>query len=238
MKVQRQERRVQRSGDRGGRDGIGRDGNDESLIDTATMDEVLDAIEAIDLGQGWEAIAPALMPLLPRRRPLPPMDPPLTRIVAPGVRIAYGVDIGPAFWYVAEKQLPEWGVTADELAERALANVRERANARSQFGLIHELVADVPTLAFQSREGWASTLLLLPDQLARVFGVQPRLILAPMRDVIFGLPLETDREFASWFLEELRAMDMNALDVPLLTFTGRELELDRRLPMPGRSRPH
>jgi hypothetical protein len=116
--------------------------------------------------------------------------------------------------------------------------VRARAMARSQFGLIHEFVADVPTLAYQSREGWASVLLLLPDQLARVFGDEPRLILAPMRDVIFGLPVDTDREFARWFMEELCALDMNALDVPPLTFAGGELRLDGRLPMHGRSRPH
>ena len=227
-----------RSDHRGRRCAIGRCSNEESLVATATMDDVLDAIEQIDLGQGWEAIAPGLVPLLPRRRPLPPMDAPLSRVVAPGLRISYGVDIGPAFWYVAEKQLPEWGVTVDELAERALANVRARAKARSQFGLIHEMVADVPTLAFQSREGWASALLLLPDELARVFGDEPRLILAPMRDVIFGLPLDTDRKFARWFQEELCALDMNALDVPLLTFADGELQLDGGLPTRGRPRPH
>jgi hypothetical protein len=202
------------------------------------MDEVLDAIEAIDLGQGWEEVAPALVPLLPRRRPLPPMDQPLTRIVAPGLRISFGVDIGPAFWYVVEKQLPDWGVTPDELADRALANVRSRAAARTQFALMHDTVADVPTLAFQSREGWASALLLLPEELARVFGDEPRLILAPMRDVIFALPLHTDREFARWFQEELCALDMNALDVPLLTLADGELQLDGGLPEGGRSRPH
>ena len=96
----------------------------------------------------------------------------------------------------------------------------------------------MPTLAFQSREGWASALLLLPDQLARVFGDEPRLILAPMRDVLFGLPLDANREFARWFLDDFRDLDMNALDVPLLTFADGELQLDRRVPMNGRSRLH
>jgi hypothetical protein len=207
-------------------------------VKSASVDEVLDAIEAIDLGQGWEEIAPALVPLLPRRRPLPPMDPPLSRVEPPGLRISYGVDIGPAFWYVVDKQLPDWGVTADELAERALENVRWRARARAQFALMHDMGADVPTLAFQSREGWASALLLLPDELARVFGDEPHLIIAPMRDVVFALPLDVDREFARWFLDELCALDMNALDVPLLTFAGGELQLDDRLPTRGRQRPH
>jgi hypothetical protein len=202
------------------------------------MEEVLDAIEAIDLSQGWESVAAAVMPMLPRRRPLPPMDPPLSRVVAPGLRISYGVDIGPAFWYVSEKQLPGWGITVEELAERALANVRARAAARSMIGLIHEVVADVPTFAFQSREGWASALLLLPDELTRVFGEEPRLILAPMRDVIFALPPDADREFARWFLDELCSLDMNALDVPLLTFANGELQFDVGMPTRGGSRPH
>lgn len=235
MDLNRAERRA---GRRGRSRANGGNGHEEPFVVSASMDEVLDAIEAIDLEQGWETIAPALVPLLPRRRPLPPMDQPLTRVVAPGLRISYGVDIGPAFWYVAEKQLADWRVTADELAERALENVRARALSRPQFGLIHEMVADIPTLAFQSREGWASALLLLPDELARVFGDEPRLILAPMRDVIFALPFDADRDFARWFLEELCAMDMNALDVPPLTFAGGELQLDGGLPTHGRLRPH
>jgi len=69
-------------------------------------------------------------------------------------------------------------------------------------------------------------------------GGEPRLIRAPMRDVIFGLPLDTDRKFARWFQEELCALDMNALDVPLLTFADGELQLDGGLPTRGRPRPH
>lgn len=117
-------------------------------------------------------------------------------------------------------------MTPAQVTQRAMSNVRERSMARAQFGLIHESMADVPTLAFQSREGWASALLLMPDQLARVFGDRPGLILTPMRDVIFQLPLDVDRDFAHWLQEELCALDVNALDVPPYAFLDGELRVD------------
>ena len=79
---------------------------------------------------------------------------------------------------------------------------------------IHERIADVPTLPFQSREGWASSLLLLPDELVRVLGERNGLVLAPMRDILICLPLDVEREFALYLLEEFAAVDMNALDLP------------------------
>ena len=54
----------------------------------------------------------------------------------------------------------------------------------------------IPTIAFQSREGWASALLLMPDALCRVLGERSGLVLAPMRDLVLRLPLDTDPELA------------------------------------------
>ena len=81
----------------------------------------------------------------------------------------------------------------------------------------------MPTLAFQSREGWASQLLLLPDQLVRVLGDRNGLILAPMRDLVISLPLDVEREFAHWLLEEFAEVDMNALDIPPLALVDGHL---------------
>ena len=81
-------------------------------------------------------------------------------------------------------------------AAGAEAAAARRVDRRRQFALIHERIADVPTLAFQSRDGWASQLLLLPHELVRVIGDRNGLILAPMRDLLICLPLDVEREFA------------------------------------------
>ena len=190
---------------------------DEPLVETASVEEVLAAIESADLEAPWEEMAPNLRVALPRRRDLPVPNDDLPRhVYPPGIETVLGLDIGPAMLFVPHEQLARWEVTADEAFERALDNVREKVAGRKQFALIHERIADVPTLAFQSRDGWASQLLLLPNELVRVIGDRNGLILAPMRDLIISLPLDVEREFANWLLEEFAEVDMNALDIPPL----------------------
>ena len=197
---------------------------EEPLVETAPVEEVLAAIESVDLEAPWETIAPNLRVALPRRRDLPPgLDELPTHTYPPGIETVLGLDIGPAMLFVPREQLAKWEVTVDEAFERALDNVRERLGARTQFALVHERIADVPTLAFQSREGWASQLLLLPDELVRVVGDRNGLILAPMRDLIICLPLDVEREFAHWLLEEFAEVDMNALDIPPLALVDGQL---------------
>ncbi len=198
--------------------------HEDPLVTTATVDEVVSAIESVDLTAPWSEVAPRLRVALPRRRPLPvDIDELPTREFPPGIRAVLGLDVGPAMLFVAREQLASWAVSADEAFERALENVRARVTARKQFALIHERIADVPTLAFQSREGWASSLLLLPDELARVLGDRNGLILAPMRDLLVCLPLDAERAFANYLLDEFAAVDMNALDMPLMALVDGHL---------------
>ena len=188
---------------------------DEPLVTTATVEEVMSAVEAVDLDVPWKQVTPKLRLALPRRRALPvDIEVLPQQEYSPGIRAVLGLDIGPAMLFVAREQLESWGVTATEAFEQALDNVRTAVTARKQFALIHERIADVPTLAFQSREGWASSLLLLPSELTRVLGERNGLILAPMRDLIICLPLDVEREFAQWLLDEFAEVDMNALDLP------------------------
>lgn len=201
------------------------------------MAEVMAAIEAFDLGQPWAEVAPSVLPVLPRRRAMPPgTDDRIRRQYPPGIAVGFGADIGPAFMHVTDTLIAQWGVTADELAARAVANVRERAQSRRHFGVIAESIGDVPTMAFQSREGWASTLLLMPDQFERCFGAEPRMVLAPMRDLLVALPIDTDRDLAAWILDEFCAVDPNALDVPMLAFADGAFGFLGPVSLPGRNR--
>jgi hypothetical protein len=197
---------------------------DEPLVETASVTDVLAAIESADLEAPWEEMAPNLRVALPRRRelPVPTRDLP-THVYPPGIETVLGLDIGPAMLFVPHEQLARWEVSADEAFDRALDNVREQVAGRRQFALVHERIADVPTLAFQSRDGWASQLLLLPGELVRVLGDRNGLILAPMRDLVICLPLDVEREFAQWLLEEFAEVDMNALDIPPLALVDGQL---------------
>jgi hypothetical protein len=197
---------------------------EDRLVTTADVAEVMAAIEAVDLEAPWTEVAPSLRLALPRRRPLPPgtEDAP-SQVYAPGIRAMLALDIGPALLFVADEQLARWGVSADHAFARALANVRGRLRRRRHFALIHERICGESTTAFQSREGWASSLLLLPDELCRVIGARDGLILAPMRDLVIHLPLDADPVLGLLILEEFATADMNALDLPPLVLVDGRL---------------
>jgi hypothetical protein len=207
---------------------------DEPLVVTAGVEEVMQAVEALNLDAPWAEVAPNIRFALPRRRAMPPgiADLP-TRDYPPGIRVGLGLDIGPAMLFVGSEQLIGWDVTEDRAFDQALANVRARVAARKQFALIHERIAGVPTVAFQSREGWASSLLLLPDELMRVLGNEDGLVLVPIRDLVLRLPLDADPGFALFLLEEFADADMNALDLPLFALLDGELHQALAVPDPA-----
>ena len=177
-----------------------------------TPEQILEALRSFRGDAPWEELAPDLLPMFERRRPMPPEVPPsLTVVLPPGVTVGFGIDLGPAAVRVSRPLLETWGIGVDELASTALDNLRSRAFAPGLPRLVREPIAGHPTIAFQSEDGWASALLLAPDALERVMGVEPRLFVAPMRDLLIGLPPDVDPELACWITEEFEVLDPNAL---------------------------
>ena len=219
----------------GSRDGWSRhrrrsrqDSHDEPLVSVAPFHEVVAAIEAVDLEGPWDALKERLRLVLPRRRPMPPgVDDLPGRLYPPGITVGVGLDVGPAMLFVGQAQLTAWGIDEDAAYGQAEANLRALSSARRTFALVREPIGGVETLAYQSRDGWAASLALLPDELCRVLGKRSGLILAPMRDLVMWMPLDTDHDLAAWVLEELAAVDINALDIPLLALVDGALTIVR-----------
>jgi hypothetical protein len=165
-----------------------------------------------DNGFAWEDVADDILPVFERARPLGvEVDPPAHAVVPPGVTIGFGVDLGLAFARVAATHVDAWPVELAGVTARALRNLRRRARRARDYDLVREPVDGVPTVAFQSRDGWASTVVLVPEAVERLFGRAPALFIAPSRDLLVGLPDDVDLEFATWLAEEFEATDPNAL---------------------------
>lgn len=178
----------------------------------ASEEAVLRAMGGLPPDMGWDEIADLVVPVLPRRRPLPPQaGPPLLVTLPPGIPVGMGIDIGPAFLLVGEGLLAQWKVGRDVVVAKALANLRARVKSVKTRDLIEQRLDGVPTRVLQTGVGGASTLLLLPDELVRIFGKAPQLFLAPMRDILISMPAHVDRLFAGWLNDEFAAMDPNGL---------------------------
>ena len=163
-------------------------------------------------GFDWDEVEDDVMPIFERARPFSfEVDPPAQVIVPPGVTIGFGVDLGLAFARVSVVHLGAWPVDLAGLTERALRNLRKRARHATDYDLVEEPVGGVPAVAFQSRDGWASTTVLVPEAIERLFGDGPALFIAPSRDLLVRLPPDVDLGFATWLTEEFEASDPNAL---------------------------
>ncbi len=165
-----------------------------------------------DHGLAWEDVADDVLPIFERAHPFGyEVEPPAQAVVPPGVTVGFGVDLGLAFARVAKVHLDGWPIDIAGLTERALRNLRKRARRARGYDLVREPIGGVPTIAFQSRDGWASTAILIPEAIERLFGPGPTLFIAPSRDLLVGLPDDVDLEFATWLTEEFEAADPNAL---------------------------
>ena len=122
-------------------------------------------------GLTWDDVAGDILPVFERARPFTyEVEPPAHAFVPPGVTVGFGVDLGLAFARVGTAQLEGWPVDLAGLTERALRNLRRRARQARDYDLIREPIGGFPTIAFQSRDGWASTAVLVPEAIERLFG--------------------------------------------------------------------
>jgi hypothetical protein len=165
-----------------------------------------------DHGLAWADVADDVLPMFERAHPVgAELEPPAQAIVPPGVTVGFGIDLGLAFARVAMAHVEAWPVDLGALTERALKNLRRRARRARDYDLVREPVGGVPTVAFQSRDGWASTTILIPEAIERLFGPDPALFIAPSRDLLVRLPDDVEVAFATWLAEEFEAADPNAL---------------------------
>ena len=163
-------------------------------------------------GFTWEDLADDVLPVFERARPYPyPVDPPALTVMPPGVTVGFGVDAGPAFMRIATTHLAAWPIDLAGVAERALANLARRTMRAHPRDIARGFIGDESVDFFQSGDGWASTTVLVPAALQRLFGREPALFVAPTRDTLIAMSAEVDLAFATWLTEEVEADDPNAL---------------------------
>jgi hypothetical protein len=183
-------------------------------IEQATPEAVFRAMGGLPPDLDWEVLAPNVIPILPRRRPLPPQaGEPFRVTLPPGIPTGFGIDIGPAFLVVGTSLLSSWPIGPADLVATGLENLRARMRAVRGRDLVGQDIDGIPVRVLQSGVGCASALVLVPDELTRIFGVEPQCLIAPMRDLLISMPLETDRWFVGWLNEEFSTMDPNGLEL-------------------------
>jgi uncharacterized protein YtpQ (UPF0354 family) len=159
----------------------------------------------------WEWAKPRLLPLLCG----PVIDPPGERVIrtvcGPGCAIEIGMDLGGVFPVVDAPVAERWETSPDQLRDAALANLRRRTARLSQATLNTGAFSGRIVRMLRGPAGYAASLVLLQDELMRVFGSQDQVFAAPGRSLLVSFPIDAP------------------LDVVVDTVI--DLELSERLPL-------
>ncbi len=181
-------------------------------VETASVEAVMRAMGELPRDLEWPTMASQVIPILPRRRPMPAeAGEPFRVTLPPGIPTGFGIDIGPAFLVVGASMLASWPIGPAELVAAGLDNLRRRLRPVRPRDLHHDAFQGVPVRILQSGAGCASALVLVPDELERIFGADRQCLIAPMRDLLISMPADADRELVGWLNEEFSSMDPNGL---------------------------
>jgi len=197
---------------------------------TASLDEVMAAFEQLPPDLPWSEIESQVVPLFERVRPYPPNMPTRVQaIVAPGVTIGFGIDVGPAFITVTPELVESWSISVGDLAARALANLHTIAGKVGTGDVERAAFGSTDVVALQTHRGIGSMLVLAPTELARIFGSEPGVFIAPMRDLLMRFALDADPADVAWLYHEIAMADPNCLTPRTFVFDGQSVTVEALL---------
>ena len=199
-------------------------------VSVASPAEVAAALEDMPAPDDWVAMASGILPLFERRRPFPfDVGHPIRAVLPPGLSVTIGYDFGPGHLRITRELAEAWPVTEEEILARAMSNLRRRVRSALAGAvpprLVNDTVDGIPIRAMTSGQGWASTMLLVPDLLGRLWGRERCLFIAPMRDLLIALPADVDTRTATMWAERFEAVDPNCLCLEAFAWDGSRLTI-------------
>jgi hypothetical protein len=185
---------------------------------SATPAAVMARLAALPEDMSWTELRESIIPLLPRMRAMPAAAGAPASTQISGITVTFGVDIGPAFLVVGESLQADWGVTTVQLAAAGLQTASRRLAVMQPEDVRTDVMDDYPIRTIQTGQSIASTLLLFPSEVKRLFGDDPLRLVAPMRDLLIAFDVSVPLEMVAWVNDEFRYMDPNGLALGVFDF--------------------
>jgi hypothetical protein len=146
------------------------------------------ALKAVPRPIPWEWGAPRVLPLLAGPRFDRPGESLVRTTSVLGPAIEFGIPIGRAFGRIDRPVAERWEVTVEQLLDRAMGNLSERAADLDANALITGVLSGRALRLLDGDPPWASSLLLDREALLRVFGAQDQVFAAARTDCLVSVP--------------------------------------------------
>ncbi len=198
-----------------------------------TAEAVAEALDEVPAEPPWAWAALRVMPTIPGDvvRVLEDIDleelgfRPLTDFptvhAEPGVDVAFAIEADVVQVRIQQADLDRWDMTPAAIMPAALANLR-RAVGTWTGRVIDDGYQGVPVRSLEGWPPWAVSLLLLPDELRRLFGPNDQLFVAPYGCNLVGLPADVDRDLAADLVDMFGTINPRSLLRGLPAFVLRD----------------
>jgi hypothetical protein len=144
----------------------------------------------------WDWAKPRLVPLLAGPMIDPEGERPVRSVMSPGVTVVFGLDLVAAFPLVDEAVATRWECSTEQISEVAKSNL-ERWAARLEPRSVRTATMSGHQLRLiQDQPRWASSLVLVPKELRRLFGDHDQVFATPRRDTLLSFKLDIPRRVA------------------------------------------
>jgi hypothetical protein len=169
------------------------------------------AIKAMPKPMPWDWAAPRLLPILSGPSFDPPGEP-LVRVRSEiGPMVEFGVDLGKVFTFVDVAVARRWECSPDQLLQRSLQNLDDRAARIDQRHVSVGVMSGRSIRILRDRPRWASSLVLAPEHLFRLFGDHDQVIGAPSVSCLVSLPMDTPTRIVADIVVDLEIRALRPL---------------------------
>jgi hypothetical protein len=106
----------------------------------------------------------------------------------------FAIEVEPALVWVDQERLDAWDMTLKQVVPAAFANLRRLTGTWEGEVVTDDSCAGIPVRRMEPWPYWAASLVLLPEQLQRIFGSHDQLFVAPYQCNLLSLPIDVDRD--------------------------------------------
>jgi len=174
----------------------------------------------------WDWAKPRLMPLLAQPCIDLPGEERIRTAADLGPAIEFGIDLCGHFPIVDRVVAERWECTSDQLRAAALANLERRAATVPTSAVQTAVMSGRRFGMLRSPAGCASSILLAPDHLRRLFGGQDQMLAAPGRHTLVSFSLDVPELAAAEIAIDLELDELTPLFLAPFYLIGGELLWD------------
>lgn len=198
-----------------------------------TAEAMAEALQRIPRGMPWTWAALRVMPAVRGERIQVMDDLELEELgfapassfpavhLPPGVDVTFAVEVEVLNVNVDQRQFDAWEMTPEQVLPAAMANLRRTVGTwdGKAYDDRHE---GVSIRMLEGWPPWASSLVLLPDELKRILGDEDQLLIAPYQCNLISLPVDVDRDLAADIVDMFGLINPASLLIGMPAFVLRD----------------